>query len=86
MICRVALHESTPGPISSDEARRFREWLKGQPGFIAGYHAQDSKTGVMLSFTIWDSEERLQNEQAAPGPPIGIRTERLELFDVVEQF
>lgn len=86
MICRVALHEETPGPISSDEAREFREWLKAQAGFIAGYHVQDSETGRMLSFTIWDSEERLENDENAPGPPIGVQTERLELFDVVEQF
>jgi hypothetical protein len=86
MICRVALHEQTPGPITSDEALGFREWLKGLPGFVAGYHVQDSKTGRMLSFTIWDSGERLQSDETAPGAPIGIKTERLELFDVVEQF
>ena len=55
MFCRVALHEKTPGSVSSDEARGFREWIKEQPGFIGGYHVQDSKTGGMLSITIWDS-------------------------------
>ena len=28
MICRVALHEKTPGSVASDEARGFREWIK----------------------------------------------------------
>ncbi len=88
MICRVALHEQTPGPITSDEARGFREWLKGQPGFVGGYHVQDSKTGRMLSITIWDSEERLTEHEdlTPPGGSLGIQTERLELFDVVEEF
>ena len=88
MICRVALHEQTPGPITSDEARGFREWLKALPGFVGGYHVQDSKTGRMLSITIWDSEERLTEHEdlTPPGGSLGIQTERLELFDVVEEF
>jgi hypothetical protein len=88
LICRVALHEQTPGPITSDDARSFREWLKGQPGFVSGYHVQDSNTGRMLSITIWDSEERLTEHEdlIPPGGSLGIQTERLELFDVVERF
>ncbi len=45
MICRGAIHEQTPGSVSSGEARGFRKWIKGQPGFAGGYHAQDSETG-----------------------------------------
>jgi hypothetical protein len=36
MICRVALHEKTPGSVASDEARGFRQWLKAQPGGTKG--------------------------------------------------
>jgi heme-degrading monooxygenase HmoA len=88
MICRVALHEKPPGSVASDEARSFREWLKGMPGFISGYHVQDSKTGRMLSITIWDSEERLteHEDRTPPGGSLGIVTEREELFDVVEEY
>ena len=88
MICRVALHEQTPGPITSEEARGFRQWLKEQPGFVGGYHAQDSKTGRMVSITVWDSEESWAalRERTPPGGSVGITTERLELFDVVEEF
>ena len=60
MICRVALHEKTPGSVTSDEARAFRQWIKEHPGFVGGYHVQDSKTGRMLSITIWDSEESME--------------------------
>jgi heme-degrading monooxygenase HmoA len=88
MICRVALHEKPPGSVASDEARSFHEWLKALPGFIAGYHVQDSETGRMLSITIWDSEKRLteHEDHTPPGGSLGIQTQRLELFDVVEEF
>ena len=74
MICRVTLHEKTPGSVSSPEARGFREWVKGQPGFVGGYHVQDSKTGRMLSITVWDSEESRAafKEATPPGGSPGI--------------
>jgi hypothetical protein len=88
MICRVALHEKTPGSVASDEARGFRQWLKAQPGFVGDHHVQDSTTGRMLSITIWDSEESRAalKELTPPGGPAGITTDREELFDVVEEF
>jgi len=52
MICRVALHEQTPSPITGDDAKGFRDWMKEQPGFVGGYHAQDSETGRAVSITV----------------------------------
>ncbi len=88
MFCRVALHEKSPGSVASDAARGFREWVKEQPGFIDGYHVQDSKTGRMLSITIWDSEQSWAalKDLTPSGGPVGIETEREELFDLVEGF
>jgi heme-degrading monooxygenase HmoA len=88
MFCRVALHEKTPGSVASNEARGFREWIKGQPGFLGGHHVQDSKTGRMLSITIWDSEERMEalRGETPPAGSLGIVTDREELFDVVEEY
>jgi heme-degrading monooxygenase HmoA len=88
MICRVALHEKTPGSVASDEARGFREWIKGLAGFVDGYHVQDSKTGRMLSITIWNSEESMEalRDLTPQGGSLGIRTDREELFDVVEKY
>lgn len=88
MICRVATHEQTPGPITSDEAGSFREWLKEQPGLMGGYHAQDSETGRTASITIWDSQENLSalRDRTPPGGPVGITTGWSEIYDVVEQF
>jgi heme-degrading monooxygenase HmoA len=88
MICRVALHEKTPGSVASDEARGFREWIKGLAGFVDGYHVQDSKTGRMLSITIWESEESMEalRDSIPPGGSLGIVTDREELFDVVKKY
>lgn len=88
MICRVVLHEKTPGNIVSDEARGFRAWMKGQPGFVSGYHVQDSATGRMLSIAVWESEESVAalEKLTPPGGPVGLARDRVEMFDVVEEF
>ena len=88
MFCRVALHEKTPGSVATDDARGFRNWVKEQPGFVDGYHVQDSKTGRMLSITIWNSEESMEalRDLTPQGGSLGIRTDREELFDVVEKY
>ena len=88
MICRVATHEQTPGPITSDEARSFREWLKEQPGFKDGYHAQDSETGKAVSITVWDSRDSMMalRDFTPPGGRVGITTQWFEIYDVVEKF
>ncbi|MBA3423180.1 MAG: hypothetical protein H0U04_01325 [Rubrobacter sp.] len=88
MICRIAIHEKTPGSVASEEARGFREWIREQPGFVGGYHARDSGTGRMVSITVWDSEESIMalGDRTPPGGPVGITTDRLEIFDVVEEF
>ena len=88
MICRVAIHEQTPGSIASDEARSFRGWIKEQSGFIAGYHAQDSQTLKSVSITVWDSKESMMalRDRTPPGGPVGITTDWQEIYDVVEEF
>ena len=88
MFCRVALHEKTPGSVASDDARGFRNWVKEQPGFVDGYHVQDSETGRMCSITIWDSQESMEKlrDLTPEGGSLGIVTDREELFDVVEKY
>ncbi len=88
MICRVALHEQTPGSIASYEARGFREWIKGLPGFVGGYHAQDSESGKSVSVTVWDSEDSMMalRDRTPPGGPVGITTDWQEIYDMVERF
>jgi heme-degrading monooxygenase HmoA len=88
MICRVAIHERTPGSIASEEARSFREWIKEQPGFVGGYHAQDSQTLKSVSITVWDSRDSMMalRDSTPPGGPVGLTTDWQEIYDVVEEF
>jgi len=88
MICRVAIHEQSPASIASDEARSIREWIKEQPGFGGGYHAQDSQTLKSVSITVWDSKESMMalKDRTPPGGPVGLTTDWQELYDVVEEF
>jgi len=88
VICRVASHEQTPSPITSDDAKGFRAWMKEQPGFVGGYHAQDSETWKSVSVTVWDSKDSLMalRERTPPVGPVGITTDWFEIYDVVEKF
>ncbi len=88
MICRIAVHEQTPDSITSVDAKAFRDWVKGHPGFIGGYHAQDSETGRAASITVWDSRESMLalTYHTPPGGPMGMMPVLVEFFDVVEQF
>ena len=88
MICRVAIHKQSPGSIASEEARSFRKWIKEQPDFIVGYHAQDSQTLKSVSITVWDSKDSMMalRDRTPPGGPVGITTDWQEIYDVVAEF
>lgn len=82
MICRIAFHDTVPGPIDDPKAQQFRAWIKAQPGFVAGWHAQDPEGGRAVSFTVWESEHHLAalRDQVPPGGPIGLRPVQMETF------
>lgn len=88
MICRVAFHDTTPEPITSERATSFRSWMKEQPGFVAGWHAADPATGRMVTFTVWESEEAVKalRDKVPPGGPVGMKPVQQEMFPVVLQF
>jgi hypothetical protein len=93
MIGRVAIHERTPGSIASEEARGFRAWIKEQPGSsvatmrrtqrrVSQYPSQCGTPRIVCGRSgIWALRDR-----TTPGGPVGIKTDREELFDVVEEF
>jgi hypothetical protein len=88
MICRVAFHDKTPGPVTSAEAESFRAWARSQPGFVDGWHAADPETGRAVSITIWESEAHLLalKDKVPPGGPIGMKPVQVEIFPVVARF
>lgn len=88
MICRVAYHESSPGPVDSAAAQQFRDWIRGQPGFVAGWHAQDPTSGRVVSFTVWQSKEHMDalRDRVPPSGPIGMKPTSVEVFEHAAAF
>ena len=90
MICRVAIHEKLESVTADDNARakQFRDWIKQQPGFAAGYHAQDPQTGKTMSITFWHSMEEMTalKDRTPPGGPVGLKPTSVQVFSVVEEF
>jgi hypothetical protein len=88
MIMRVAFHDSSPEPITSERATAFRTWMKGMPGFVDGWHATDPATGRVVTVTIWESEEHMKalRDKVPPGGPVGMKPVQTELFSVVTRF
>ena len=89
MIIRVATFEKRPA-VHTDEKlmKDFRAWMKSQPGFHAAYHAHDSKTGRATSISVWDdmASALAMKDRVFPGGPIGVKPDKVEIFDWAEEF
>jgi len=88
MICRVAFHDTSPEPITSERAVAFRAWIKAMPGFVAGWHATDPATGRVITFTVFETEADLAalRDRIPPGGPVGMKAANVELFPIAIAF
>ena len=89
MVIRVATFEQRPAAHADEQLMaQFRAWMKSQPGFRAGWHTHDSKTGRAQSISVWDDLASLMamKDRACPGGPIGAKPDRTEVFDDVQEF
>ncbi len=89
MVIRVATFEQRPAAFD-DEAvmAEFRAWMKSQPGFRAGWHTTDAKSGKSLSISVWESVEAMRGlrNQVFPGKPFDLKPDKVELFDETVEF
>ncbi|MDP8999194.1 MAG: hypothetical protein M3O46_03685 [Myxococcota bacterium] len=87
MVIRVATFDKKPA-VPDDKTVQFRAWMKSQPGFRAGWHTHDSKSGKALSITVWrDLPSMLaMKDREFPGGSIGLKPDKVEVFDEVEEF
>ena len=89
MVIRIATFEKKPD-VHEDKEKiaQFRAWMKSQPGFRAGYHASDSKTGKSQSISVWDDMPSLlaMKDRTFPGGPTGAKPDSVVILDDVEQF
>ena len=81
MVIRVATFEKKPA--AHDDAplmQAFRAWMRSQPGFRAGWHTHDSKTGKALSISVWDDLASVlaMKDRTFPGGPIAARPDRAQ--------
>ncbi len=86
---RVATFDVKPAAHDDPELMaEFRSWMKSQPGFRAGWHTHDSKTGKALSISVWSDMASLLalKSQTFPGRPIAMKPDKVELFDEAEEF
>ena len=89
MVIRVATFDQRPAG-HDDEATmaEFRAWMKAQPGFRAGWHTTDAKSGKTLSISVWDSLAAMHalKTQVFPGKPIALKPDKVEIFDETVEF
>ena len=88
MVIRVATFAKKPEAHDDKSLMdEFRAWMKSQPGFRAAWHAHDSKTGGAVSISVWeDMASVLAMRDRAFPRPLGIKPDKVELFDQVDAF
>jgi hypothetical protein len=89
MVIRIATFAKRPAAHDDKQLMdTFRTWMRSQPGFRAGWHAHDTKTGSTLSVSIWNdmASALAMKDRTFPGGALGAKPDRVELFDQVEEF
>jgi hypothetical protein len=92
MIARVAnFHQLDTSKLDPAAVEQFRSIFKGTPGFVAGYHLRDPKTGRAVSFTLFESPEALRRvgEALAQRPdvdPEGVEPDEVDYYSEVTVF
>jgi heme-degrading monooxygenase HmoA len=92
MYARVATFDQLdPEGLDQEAVERLRRSIRSTPGYRAGFHVRDSRTGKALSITVWDSPEAVQQARSAlserdEGERVGIDPDAVEFFDEVIEF
>jgi len=89
MVIRVATFAKKPAAHDDKELMEgFRAWMKSQPGFRVAWHAGNTKTGGALSVSVWDDMASVlaMKDRTFPGGAMGVRPDKVELFDQVDEF
>ncbi len=88
MVARVATFEQLDvDGMNSAAVELLRKTVREIPGFHAGYHLRDQRTGKAISVVIWDSVEAAQaTREALDSRPqedrVGAEPDHVEFFEV----
>ena len=88
MIVRIAYFKELPQRALEPGHDEFRKWMTEQPGFVRAHHCRNSDTGEAVSISYWDSSEALAelSTKTPPRGPIGMKPDRVDVFDVEHEF
>ncbi len=92
MLARVATFDQAPaGSADAPAAVRLREIVRSQPGFRAGYHMLDPKTGKALSIVVVDGPATFaaMGQALAARPPedrVGVDPDHVAIYEVAAEF
>jgi hypothetical protein len=92
MFARVATFATLdPTELDQRAVERLRRIIRSRPGYRAGFHVRDSKTGKALSIVVYESREAVEAARAGlaqrgDGERVGIEPDNVEFFDEVVEF
>lgn len=86
MLARLATFNSAPTDINDPSVRLLEQTVKATPGFVAGFHLHDPKTGKALSLVVLEDANSVQamREALARRPPetrVGVDPDQVEFFE-----
>ncbi len=62
--------------------------MASQPGFIKAHHCRNPETGAAASVSYWNSRDELLalKTKTPPGGSIGMKPDRVEIYEVEHTF
>jgi len=85
MLARLATFNSAPADIDDPAVKLLEETVKATPGFVAGFHMHDPKSGKAISFVVLEdaTAARAMGEALARRPVedrVGVDPDQVEFF------
>ncbi len=86
MLARLATFSSMPASGDDPAVKLLEETVKATPGFVAGFHMRDPKSGKAISFVVLDDDDaaRAMGEALAQRPVkdrVGVDPDQVEFFE-----
>ncbi len=92
MIARVATFDQLDiDKLDPAAVEQFRSIFKSTPGFVAGFHLRDPRTGRAVSFTLFESPEAMERvghalAQRPDIDPAGVDPDQVDYYSEVIEF
>jgi hypothetical protein len=89
MVARVATFNKLPDNLDEGAVDLLRKTIKGTPGYVAGFHMRDPRTGKALSVSVYEDMDAVARVRAALGArpddrKVGIDPDEVEFFEAFQ--